>query len=360
MLNLIFSNDYEIFFGENKFTEEEILIKTTNELVHVLEAYDIKMSIFADVLCFQRYKQLGINEFPEKVKNQLNDLYSRGHDIQLHIHPHWKTAVINNNSWLFDKSKYKLTDFSKEDISKMVRESVCCLEDLINAPDYSSNLVAFRAGGWSFQPEQKVIGALLENGIRIDSTIFKDGYFDDGILFYDFRKIQANSVNWFFDKEKGLCFDSSDYADSLFEIPIGSLNSNLFSLMLTRLYLLFITKYKYRNSKALMGSYINSARESRIKKLFKYGLNTKPIIFTYDRAASQQLMKLTEHYLKRACQSENDIFVSIIGHSKLINHVSLNEVDRYLQAVKEKYPQEIKFTTYASIYKKLFERKVLN
>lgn len=48
---------------------------------------------FANVLCPIRYRELGQERFPDAFDAQLRELHELGHDIQLHIHPHWLKAT---------------------------------------------------------------------------------------------------------------------------------------------------------------------------------------------------------------------------------------------------------------------------
>ena len=47
------------------------------------------------------------------ITQQIQKLSAEGHDVQLHIHPHWEDSTFDGIEWIFDTNRYKLSDFSK-------------------------------------------------------------------------------------------------------------------------------------------------------------------------------------------------------------------------------------------------------
>ena len=148
----LLSLDYELFFGNNCGTVENCIINPTKQLLTILDKYDFKVSLFVDAGFLVRLKQQS-QKFPElkkeydSIKTQLKQLSSNGHDIQLHIHPHWEDSYFDGNGWVIDTKRYRLHDFSPEEIKSIVtnykQELESCSEQ---------DVFAFRAGGWCLQP----------------------------------------------------------------------------------------------------------------------------------------------------------------------------------------------------------------
>ena len=94
MIYLLYSGDYEVFMGGNYKPESEILIEPTDLAMDVFESIEAPVTFFADLLCLWRYRELGFDKFPDQVDEQLRQVIRRGHDVQMHIHPHWpKTGI---------------------------------------------------------------------------------------------------------------------------------------------------------------------------------------------------------------------------------------------------------------------------
>ncbi|MDQ3047425.1 MAG: hypothetical protein M3R27_07750 [Bacteroidota bacterium] len=94
-MNIYLTLDYEIYFGENHGTVEKCILAPTRELIRIAETHDVRFSFFVDcgfILKLDEYRK----EFPQLEKDytsiteQVKYLSETGHDIQLHIHPHWE------------------------------------------------------------------------------------------------------------------------------------------------------------------------------------------------------------------------------------------------------------------------------
>jgi len=77
------------FFGGYYHSESDVLIETTNHVLSTCEDIGIPMTLFCDLPCLWRYRELGLKSFPDLVDSQLKQAIVTGHDVQAHIHPHW-------------------------------------------------------------------------------------------------------------------------------------------------------------------------------------------------------------------------------------------------------------------------------
>ena len=118
----------------------------------------------------------------EKISTQIKDLVAEGHDCQLHIHPHWEDCSHDGEKWIMKTDRYKLDDFSDEEIDQIVTE----YKDIL-FQHTGKKVFAYRAGGWCLQPFDRVRAAFFKAGIELDSTVFPNGYFMQGNYYYDFR-----------------------------------------------------------------------------------------------------------------------------------------------------------------------------
>ena len=189
-MKLIISLDYELFFGSKIGTVENCLIKPVERLLEVIKPYKTKLSLFVDsgfLLCLERfsgqYPQLE-NEL-DKIRNHIRSLHSAGHDIQLHIHPHWEDTIFDGTNWVFSFDRYRLHNFNKDNISRIVGQYKHVLTDIVG-----DSVFAYRAGGWCLQPFEQLSAALAEHNIWLESTVFYKGVSEHPERGFDSVKIR--------------------------------------------------------------------------------------------------------------------------------------------------------------------------
>ena len=195
---IILTIDYELFLGKETGTVRESLIEPTGRLLGSLEKNDSKMTVFWDILHYYRLLEYE-NKYPELkqdrllIEEQIFDMVRRGHDIQLHLHPHWLDAVYEDGKWVFTYERFKLLSLSDinnpDDINTItgcVTITKKLMEDLIRKIDPSYKITAFRAGGYLIEPFCRVRDALYLNDIRIDSSVCPYLVNNNGDFSYDF------------------------------------------------------------------------------------------------------------------------------------------------------------------------------
>lgn len=216
-MNLYLTFDYELFFGEPTGSAEKCILEPSRLLAELASKHQIKLVFFIDVgYILQMEKQKA--DFPElqqdyeAVTEQVRKLAQDGHDCQLHIHPHWEDCTFGKSGWNMNTSRYKLSDFTSEEIADIVSRYKKGLESLTDKP-----VSSYRAGGWCVQPFERLKSALQENGIRLDSSVFPGGFSDAGNYAYDFRNAPAAS-RWSFSHDPATEDPNGDFL----EIPIAS------------------------------------------------------------------------------------------------------------------------------------------
>ena len=115
--------------------------------------------------------------FMNHMRYQLQDAINRGHDVQLHLHPHWIDTTYSNGKF-YPSQKYSLNDYRDNaypnDISGIVEQGVNFLNNICKPVNEDYRCIAFRAGGYNLSPSTaRILNALWENGIRIESSIAK-------------------------------------------------------------------------------------------------------------------------------------------------------------------------------------------
>lgn len=208
--------DYELYFGSPTGTAESCMLEPTDALMHISRKTGVPMTYFVDcgyLLRLREYKEkyASVRREYDAVSRQLQQLVKDGNDVQLHIHPHWEDSYYDGESWKMNVSRYKLADFSKAEAAEIIRTYKQVLEETAQ-----TSVTAYRAGGWCMQPFSHIGYALFDVGIRIESSVFRGGYYRSDLYDYDFRNCPDASL-WRFDGDPCKAVTDGRFA----ELPIS-------------------------------------------------------------------------------------------------------------------------------------------
>lgn len=356
MLKICFTADHELFFGNNMADAKHVFIEPTYRLMEVLERYQIPLCLMTDVCSILRYKELNVkdNNYVDLMEEQLRYAIRGGHDVQLHIHPHWLTSNFNDGKWEFDYSRYRLHSFgfSQTDVNSVqsiIMEGKEYLLELLTPVDPEYNCIAFRAGGLCIQPEQELFAVLHAAGIKIDSSVFHGGYRNNFIEYFDFRKLPSKA-NWWVNPQKGLPYEA-DENNGVFEVAIGSYH---FTPMIG------IRKLWHKKHRRKLSYPLNASRGATADSLTDRNklqiLHNKvkhflfqPILFEYDAACAEVLKNQVVYLLKQYDCGRQDIYISIIGHPKTLTSTCLKEIDKFCAWSINNKPDQVGFIRFRDI-----------
>lgn len=311
MADIFVTFDYELFFGSRTGTAEKCLLDPTDKLIQLAKKHQAKFTFFVDVLYLMKLKANSTvpclrTDF-ENIQAQLRELINEGHDVQLHLHTHWIDASYNGE-WKLDYSKYRIHNFSVEEIDRIVNSSINFLEGITRR-----KIFAFRAGGWCLQPFEKLHQAFLTNGIWLDSTVYYKGHNQSPTHFYDFRKAPDLDV-WNFNYDP-LQIET----DGMFtELPISScVVSPLFFWRLILIKKMFHQKYLVAGD----GSALSKSKTELLRMVFTPTYS----VVSCDGYKSSML----ESAFKNALSTSRNNFV-VIGHPKAMSAYSFNKLESFL------------------------------
>lgn len=184
--------DYELFFGHQPGSAENCILDPTRRLMEISRRTGAKMTFFVDAGYLWKMQQIAadhpnLQNDLKAVSGQIQELVREGHDCQLHIHPHWEDARYENDQWIFDVHRYKLSDFSEADAADLFDRYAATLEEISGQKIHS-----YRAGGWCLQPFAHVKESFSKWQIRQDSTVFPGGHNQNEVYDYDFQPIKDN------------------------------------------------------------------------------------------------------------------------------------------------------------------------
>lgn len=191
-IHLVLSDDWELR-GDGSGDMRRMQFATLGRLLSIYESHGLRGSINAEVLQQLAHLEAGADH-PELARlateweEILKAAFSRGHDVQLHVHPQWSDARFDQG-WSL-KGSWQLPDYSLEETRTLLRSAKEYLETLLQSVDPGYRCVTFRSGGWAFAPSDHIIPTLVELGIRVDVSIADGLYFTGPRVWLDYRSIE--------------------------------------------------------------------------------------------------------------------------------------------------------------------------
>lgn len=315
-MNIFITLDYELFFGQKSGSVEKCIIEPTERLLQIVNSYGIKFTCFVDsgylIALEKQMKEYPLLEQDyHKIVNQIKHLSNEGHGIELHIHPHWEDSYFDGNKWCFDTTRYRLHDFSKEEVLDIVTQNTEILTRISG-----KRPVAYRAGGWSAQPFEHIREALEQNGIYIDSTVFPGGFYESQNQRFDFLSVpQYKSSYRFFDD-----ITVDEEGGKFTEIPISSCTvSPFFFWKFVAVKLLKLNKHK------ALGD--GKAIQMEKKNILKLLLNRSNSVVSID---GYKASLISSSFKKYRFNTEDQGNFVLIGHPKAFTPYSLQKVIKFV------------------------------
>ncbi|MDX1651492.1 MAG: polysaccharide deacetylase family protein [Brumimicrobium sp.] len=319
-MNLLLTFDYELFFGKPTGTVSRCILQPTKRLIALGQKHNVKFTFFIDIGFIMRLEALkdkfkALNEDYLQITAQIKELINNGHDLQLHIHPHWDYAHFNGENWEIDlDGHYKLADFDEAESSSIIKRYKIALEKLTG-----KKITGFRAGGWCLQPFSQFYTTFKEAGIKKDSTVFPGAKLESKHYYFDFRNAPTKGRYFF---EDDLCMENKD--GYFLELPIGGYKYHpLFFWRLYALGRLFPSRHKMAGD----GNFIAQPG----KKFTSLKKSTWDHV-SCDGYYAQKLNTITNKF-----HSKGRSDLVIIGHPKSMTLFSLEKLDEYIGLQKNKH-----------------------
>lgn len=335
MKKIILTIDYELFLGEKTGTVKKSMIEPTEKLASILEKNNSRMTVFWDILHYYRLLELekSFAELEQErylIEEQILNLANRGHDVQLHLHPHWLDAEYKNGKWNFDYKRFKLHNLSDENNSNDINSIVGCvtaskrlMENLIKEvnPEYKVNV--FRAGGYLIEPFVKIKDALVINEIKIDSSVCLNSFNNHGDFSFNFQSY-PNKIKYNFE----LTPKDLVTTGSFLEVPITTIRIPALINILFKLFRRI--KYpKLENERIGVGT--NEFHKSN-------GISHFKIIYKYFKPRISQLTT-DSNFKERLDYIINKVpsYSTMIIHPKLLNQHTLKTLEKYVSTDKFRF-----------------------
>ncbi len=333
--HLILTVDYELF-GNGTGCIEPCITIPAKRMLEIANEYSAKITFFTDAIEFIKMEQE--KEFFAgilKIKKQLSESVQDGHDVQLHVHPQWMHAKYLNHQWDLDFSAWRIADLKQEEILSVFEASISWLENVVRSENKSYTCNTFRAGGWCIQPSEKIVDALQQVGIMMDSTVAPNFQNLSQGEWSNFSSV-PNKPFWLTDSD--VC---SETDTGIFEIPIATGKIS----KLKHIQVLKAAK-KQGMAKGCIGSYQGpdgkyQVIKGKMGKLLRLG----NVMLDFSTMTSDVLIEITKQWIEKYSHVETPLPIVAIAHTKNFTSTSEKALKEYLSWAKR---EGLVFSTYTN------------
>ena len=344
-LKLLLTFYYELPLGGIAQSYTHSLFAPTDRLLELLEKLKVPAVFFADILSYVKFKEWDETGFAKTFKSQLRQALSAGHDVQLHLHPHWLESQFRNGK-VVPSPKFKMGVFADKDqiyhIDNIIKLGINELSGIGRAANPDYRCMAFRAGGYSLIPHAgEILHALYENGIRFDSSISRGYFFRSNTSLVDYRNV-PNLPNWYL-SNNGDFSQSNINKNALFEVPIASKPKGLFELPTS----FKLKKYAAR-AVEYRGPMIHTtervSKQDKIRQLF----SSRMLTVDNHTFSPDYLVKILDYNVRRF-KKHDEMVLSLIGHPKSMDKYHYFLLSEFLRLAGKKYGPKLEFITFTDL-----------
>jgi hypothetical protein len=344
--------DYEVFLGTNFLPYDQILFEPTARIMEICDKLSVPATFFPDVCSVWAHRAAGLNEYAEKFESQMKKALASGHDVQLHLHPHWLDSVYEDGRWTVLTDRMYLHElgfgYAEGSAGALIERGVLYLNELLGpvSPDYRCQ--AFRAAGLALQPNEKeILGALGEKGIKVDTSIAKGLKMNIDTVRIDYSRTPS-SANWYINSKTGI---ETEGKDGILEIPIATFRSNIPA----QFGFIFRRAKSIRQVRGMTVSRVK--RQSRMANLrtmilqnLRYVTGRPRYLLSFDTKGFNLEMLLggLADYISKY-KNDRMITASIISHPKLMFDDQMKLMSGFIQESRRRF--DITYATCTQAYK---------
>ena len=333
MVECIFTVDYEIY-GNGVGALRDLVHEPAERLRHIFRKWNARFVNFVEVAELERIDAFATDPAIDLVKRQIKEFHADGFEIGLHLHPQWFKSRYDNGRWFLNFSEHNLCNLPEKRIAWIVERSLAYLRHLVDQADFIP--LSFRAGNWLFQPTEKAAIILAQNGIKIDSSVFKGGLQHNYHL--DYRSALGNGYYWSFKGD----VNEADPRGAWIELPI-------YTEMVPFWRMATAKRLSFNNGNGTSGRSA-SQKFNRALDLMRFRY---PLKLDFCRMTLTELVSMMEKII-RDDQRQPDIYKPIvaIGHTKDL--ADTKTIDDFLSFL---HTQHISVVTFESVYSKLAQER---
>lgn len=307
--------DYEVFLRRSGSINKCIL-KPTSLIIDKLQRNNIKAVFFIDIL--QLYMLRINNQIDDYdiLKNNILELLKNGHQVELHVHPHWIDAIYDKENKVWDLSNDANYCFNSLDIidqKKIFDIAYNELNDIVKSYDANYQITCFRAGGLCLQPFNIFEPLLKKHNIFFESSVAPGMKSSSNTHYYDYTNHKLYEPYRF--KNDPL---NNDINGEFIEFPITTYNVNLLDKIRQKLF----SNSQNKNNIFGDGQAIPPTKQK--SSFFSKFTKTK-YFHSLDGHYDEKL-------LLRKMRNSKMNSITLISHPKLMTLKSLDTIDKLAQS----------------------------
>jgi hypothetical protein len=357
---LIITVDYELP-ADGLGDVRQHMVSPTEALMATCEAYGAKLTIMLEIGELWAFEDPRNSAFSrsigydpvEEIREQLEDAVRRGHDVQLHLHPHWLSATWVERRWNLDYQKYFLTSLDDDEMLSVVKRGKSDLESILRPIDPHYECIGFRAGHWATAPSKRYLSMLKKAGLKSDTSVFKWGCNSPS---YDYRQAFSNIEAWYTDE---IDINSASEQGSILEVPIATELSGFLGMLTPKRLRLFRRLYlgedrRIQRALNVAGFKCGSQGAARstlvIHQLIRF-FGKHPKKLDYCKLTSTEMLSMLKRFVSASQELNTSLPIPLvlIGHSKQGHSKDLR---LFLEGLRRKIPEEIRFATYRTFVRR--------
>jgi len=341
------------------------MVAPSDRLLGAREEAGAKLTVMADtveILKFREHREAtGRDDWAcGAIEDQLRRAVARGHDVQLHLHTAYGRARADGRRWALDFREYDPARIGYERMSAFVREGKDYLEGLLRPVRPGYSCFAFRAANWSMSPSADIVRALVANGIRIDTSVFKHGR-RDGLVRFDYSRADSDVVPWPVDASD-VC--RRDEAGRLFEFPICCELRPIWSFLSRNRVNNALGNLRHPLPPSANGTGAAGASTGRggAAALLRKGAGLAGVLFRsralkldFNQCSGRQMIAALHRLAARHAGMRSDLPVVLMGHSKIFTRHNEGQLRRFLRYVASR-PDLYGFATFDRIDVEAFRK----
>jgi len=330
IIKILFSFDYELFMGSNSGSVQKCLIEPTNLILDILHQNKICSVFFIDASYLIRLEEMcKISECAaedyKNIKNQICKVIDSGHFAYLHIHPHWKDAIYDQdtNTWdLSNKSFFSFEYISEIERKNIFNKSFEILNNIINQSKLKTPIKGFRAGGLYIQPFSIFLPFFKQYNIEYDFSVLPGSLSKMKNNSFDFSSYISTSYYKFANDVLNPVPDGEFIEFCISQLELKNLNKIINGIMYRIL--------KRRKSFKPFGDGISSGN------IISSNTNNK---FYSKETVSVELLNNFKMKLVLKMLNKTD-YLQFISHPKFISEYNLKIFDIFFKMINKKYEIE--------------------
>jgi hypothetical protein len=333
MIECIFTVDYEIY-GDGTGSLRDLVYEPARQLKNIFEKWNARFVNFVEVAEFQKIDEFGTDSAIALVKRQIRELYECGFEIGLHLHPQWSKGRYERGRWMLDSKEYNLCRLPRPRIAEIVERALSYLRDVVGQPRFTP--LSFRAGNWLFQPTRTAASVLAEQGIKIDSSVFKGGLQHNYDL--DYRRALKNGYYWPFSADA----NQPDPCGEWIEVPIYTEMVPLWRMATSK-----------RMGLSKNGGLAGQSARRKVNRALDFLRFRYPLKFDFCRMELDEMISMTERVIREDAKAPTLYRPLVaIGHTKDLT--DFQTVDAFLAFLRTR---GIAVCTFADVYSKISQGK---